>query len=78
MVSEVGRPRAILSSVCWSAGTSARPWALIFLTLLILTGTNVIWSSLGDSPWGIMAGVVGNAYIASGLTAASMLFYLAE
>jgi hypothetical protein len=48
---------------------------LISLTLLILTGTQIIWTSISFSSWGVMAGVVGNAYVASGLAAASMLFY---
>ncbi|MHB1134945.1 MAG: hypothetical protein ACYC4L_21450 [Chloroflexota bacterium] len=78
MVSEVSARHAILSSVLLVRTNFRSALGLIFLTLLILSGTNVIWSNMGDSPWGIMAGVVGNAYIASGLTAASMVFYLAR
>lgn len=75
VVSEVRAPRAILNSVLVVGRNFWSALALIALTLVILTGTQIIWSSLSDSTWGVVAGIVGNAYIASGLAAASMLFY---
>ncbi len=75
VVSEVGATRAILLSVLVVGKNFWSSLGLILLTLLILSGTQVIWSSISYSPWGVMAGVLGNAYVASGLTAAGMLFY---
>lgn len=75
VVSEVGARRAILNSVLVVGKNFWPALGLIFLTILILTGTQIIWTSISYSSWGVMAGVVGNAYIASGLAAASMLFY---
>jgi hypothetical protein len=54
-------------------------WAslrIIGLTLLIMFGMMQVWVSLADkAPWGTAISVLGNAYITSGLVAASMLFY---
>jgi hypothetical protein len=52
--------------------------ALILLTLLILAGMSRVWELLANqlqSPFGVILGIVGNAYIASGLIAAGMVFY---
>jgi hypothetical protein len=48
---------------------------LILASFVILAGTQVIWSRLLSPQLGPLPGILGNAYIASGLTAASMLFY---
>ncbi len=53
-------------------------WSSIFLialTFLIDQGMLVIWQGLVGMSWGVLVAVVGNAYVASGLTAANMLFY---
>jgi len=52
--------------------------ALILLTWLILAGMGRVWDVLANelqSPFGIVLGIFGNAYIASGLIAAGMVFY---
>src|SRR4030095_9356487 len=52
--------------------------ALILLTWLILAGMDRVWelvASTVQAPFGIALGILGNAYIASGLIAASMIFY---
>ncbi len=75
IISEVGPFRALLNSVrvvvrnFWSA------LALIGLIILISLGTQEIWRYLSAESWGAIAGIAGNAYIASGLTAARMLYY---
>lgn len=51
---------------------------LIFLTWLILAGMDRVWDALASSlqsPVGIAVGILGNAYIASGLIVAGMIFY---
>ena len=52
--------------------------ALIVLTWLILAGMAQVWGVLGTSlqpPYGVALSILGNAYIASGLIAAGMIFY---
>jgi hypothetical protein len=53
--------------------------ALIVLTWLILAGMSRVWDLLASnlqSPYGVVLGILGNAYIASGLIAAAMVFYI--
>lgn len=42
---------------------------------VILWGTPLAWRLVMGHPLGIVASIVGNAYIATGLTAASMIYY---
>lgn len=75
-VSRAGPLTAIRNSV---AVVRAYFWPTVMLMglmLLILLGMGRVWELLAlAAPWGILAGIVGNAYIASGLVAASMAFY---
>jgi len=53
-------------------------WSTIGLMLLIGligAGFSVIWRMLSTSSWGTLLAIVGNAYIGSGLAAASLTFY---
>ena len=75
VVSEVDARRAILNSALVVGKNFWPALALIFLVFLITSGMQIIWSTLGDSQLGVVAGILGNAYVASGLAAASMLFY---
>jgi hypothetical protein len=53
--------------------------ALIGLTWLILAGMDRVWDILANSlqsPYGVALSIFGNAYIASGLIAAGMIFYI--
>ncbi|HEY1297218.1 MAG TPA: hypothetical protein VGJ60_29420 [Chloroflexota bacterium] len=53
--------------------------ALIVLTWLILAGMGRVWDLLASSvpsPFGVLLGILGNAYVASGLIAAGMVFYI--
>jgi hypothetical protein len=53
--------------------------ALVVLNLLILAGMERVWLALATQlrplPLGVGLGMLGNAYVASGLIAASMIFY---
>jgi hypothetical protein len=78
-VSQVGPLHAIQRSV----GVVRRHlWpsvALMLLTWLILAGMAQVWSVLASnlqSPYGVALSILGNAYIASGLIAAGMIFYV--
>ena len=72
-----------LGAIQRSVGTVRRHlWpsvALIVLTWLILAGMSRVWDLLASnlqSPYGAVLGILGNAYIASGLIAAAMVFYI--
>lgn len=75
-ISRVGPIQAIRRSV---AVVHASVWSALTLAILmtvILIGMGQVWIALaGQASWGLALGIVGNAYIASGLVAASMLFY---
>jgi hypothetical protein len=75
VVSEVGAPRAILNSVLVVGRNFWSSLGFIALIFVIISGMQVIWSNLSYSTWGVVAGILGNAYIASGLVASTMLFY---
>jgi hypothetical protein len=54
-------------------------WAtlgLILLSLVIQTGFAQIWQGLNTGSWQTLLGIIGNAYIGSGVMAAIMTFYL--
>lgn len=75
-VSRVGPIEAIRRSI---AVVHAGIWpalTLVMLVTIVLIGTAQVWSVLAmQAGWGLSLAIVGNAYIASGLIAASMLFY---
>jgi hypothetical protein len=77
-VSRVGPVAAVRRSV---AVVRAHFWGVVriaVLTTIILLGMGQVWLALArQAPWGWgpVLGILGNAYIASGLVAASMIFY---
>lgn len=75
VVGERGPLEAIRSSFRTVQGSFWSSIALIALTFLIGQGMLVIWARLAEASWGVLLAVVGNAFVASGLTAASMYFY---
>jgi hypothetical protein len=77
-VSDVGPLAAIQRSVGVVRRNLWPSIALVLLTWLILAGMSRVWDLLASnvqSPYGIGLSILGNAYIASGLIAASMIFY---
>jgi hypothetical protein len=79
-----GNPvRAALTSVELVRSNFWPAVSLIGLILVIQTGLPIVWRSLATpvaslgawGSWGLIAGIVANAYVGSGLAAASMLFY---
>ncbi len=75
-ISRVGPIQAIRRSV---AVVHASVWSALTLAILItviLVGMGQVWLAFASqASWGLALGIVGNAYIASGLVATSMLFY---
>jgi len=78
-VSKAGPLAAIQRSVVLVRQHLRPSVALILLTWLILAGMARVWDVLASSlqsPYGVVLGILGNAYIASGLIAAGMIFYI--
>ena len=75
-VRRVGARQSIRDSVTL---VRANPWAalrFIVLVSVILAGMSQVWLLLAErGPAGMLLAVLGNAYIASGLAAASMVYY---
>ena len=77
-VSGVGPLAAIQRSVAVVRRWLGSTLSLILLSWLILLGMDRVWELLASQlvePYGVLLSVLGNAYIASGLVAASMIFY---
>ena len=49
--------------------------ALVGLIHFILYGTSLIWRAIQAHPMGVVAGIFGNAYVATGLVLSSYIFY---
>lgn len=75
VVSEVGPIRGALNSVRVVSASFWSTLGFIIITWVIMGGMGVIWDSLASAPVGVVAAILGNGYIVSGLAAASMLFY---
>ncbi len=50
-------------------------FGLILLSNILVAGFGVIWERLAHSLVGVAAGILGNAYIGTGVIAASLIFY---
>ena len=48
---------------------------LIGFILVISVGISLVWQILGSQPLGTLVGIVANAYVMTGLSAATLLFY---
>lgn len=49
--------------------------ALVGLIHFILYGTSILWRAFQSHPMGVLAGILGNAYVATGLVVSSYIFY---
>jgi hypothetical protein len=77
-VSDVGPLGAIQRSVSVVRRNLWSSIFLLFLSWLILAGMGRVWEVVASNvqqPYGIVLSILGHAYIASGLIAASMIFY---
>jgi hypothetical protein len=78
-VSNAGPLKAVQRSVVLVRRHLWPSVALILLTWLILAGMDRVWDVLVgtlQTPYGVILGILGNAYVASGLIAAGMVFYI--
>ncbi|MCC7370069.1 MAG: hypothetical protein IT306_16710 [Chloroflexi bacterium] len=76
LIRRVGPLQAIKDSI---AVVHSGVWATLLLAIVVtasLIAMALLWNALASvAPWGLALGIVGNAYIASGLVAAKMLFF---
>jgi len=75
VVSDVGPLQAIRNSVAVVKFHLGSTMGLIVLIWIVTLGMPIVWESIAQSTAGIVVGILGNAYIATGLTAASMTYY---
>lgn len=75
VVSDVGPIRAVRNSIAVIRFNLGSALGLVALTWVIQLGMPIVWDALAQSSVGTMVGVLGNAYIATGLAAASMIYY---
>lgn len=75
VISDVGPLQAIRNSVAVVKFNLGSTLALVVLIWVITMGMPIIWDAMAQSPAGTIAGILGNAYISSGLAAASMIYY---
>jgi len=75
VLDEVGLRRAIISSIIvvrsgfWSA------IGFIVLLNVLAAGLSIVWRWMAATPLGLVAGMVANAFVGTGLAAASFIFY---
>ncbi len=75
LLSGVGPRRGLFYSL---QTVRSAPWVclgFIALSLLIRAGTALLWQRLAVWPWGVLAGILCNAYISGGVVAATFLFF---
>lgn len=75
VISDAGPLSAIWNSITVVRRNFWSSLGLIILINVIGMGLSFIWRALGANPWGLALGIVGNAYVGSGLAAAGLIFY---
>jgi len=75
VISDVGPIQAVRNSVAVIRFNPGSALGLVALIWLIQLGMPIVWDAIAQNAVGTVAGVLGNAYIATGLTAASMIYY---
>ncbi|HLY67651.1 MAG TPA: hypothetical protein VKU60_19085, partial [Chloroflexota bacterium] len=75
LLSDVGPLLAIRLSVMVIAHNFWAAIAFIGLTFLITLGLPIAWQAIAVQPAGVVLGIVGNAYIGTGIAAAAFRFY---
>ena len=74
-VSGANPVQAVWNSITVFRFNSWSAIGLVFLTYLIQMGFSLVWPMFFDTPWGTVLNVIANAFLGSGLIAATMLFY---
>jgi len=75
LISRVGPLRAIYKSVNIVRRNLLPTLGLLLISFVIVSGLGVIWRQISGSPAGLIAAILGSAYVGSGLCAARLQFY---
>ncbi len=75
LLGERSLPQAIGESIVLSHLNLWSLFGLIALALVIYEGLGYAWSLPADDSWILTVGVLGNAFVATGLTSAAFVFY---
>jgi hypothetical protein len=67
--------RAIGESVLLTHANLRSVFGLVILALVIYEGLGYAWSLPVNDSWALLVGIVGNAFVATGLTGAAFVFY---
>ncbi len=67
--------RAIGESVLLSHVNLWAVFGLVMLAVVIYEGLGFAWSLPANDSWALLVGIVGNAFVATGLTSATFVFY---
>jgi len=75
VISDVGPIDAIRNSVAVVRSNLPSTAGLVVLIWLIMLGMPIVWDAIARSTPGTLVGILGNAYISTGLAVASMTYY---
>lgn len=75
LLGERGLLRAIGESVVLSHVSLSSVLGFVLLVVVIYEGLGYAWSLPRSDSWAMLIGIVGNAFVATGLTAAAFVFY---
>jgi hypothetical protein len=67
--------RAVGESILLTHANLWSVFGLIILALVIYEGLGYAWSLPVNDSWALLVGIVGNAFVATGLTSAAFVFY---
>jgi len=67
--------RAIGESVLLTRANLFSVFGLVILALVIYEGLGYAWALPVNDSWALLVGIVGNAFVATGLTSATFVFY---
>ncbi len=72
---DVNLARAIWRSLNVVGRNAMSTLGFLILTLVLMEGFARIWARLSLHPWGVILGIMGNAYLGAAITLAAFLFY---
>jgi len=67
--------RSLLQAVRLSRGTFSATGLLILVIVLLSEGLDVLWNVPADNSWLMLVGIVGHAFITTGLLSATYIYY---
>jgi hypothetical protein len=75
IIGNVGVARAVWHSINVVQRNLLPTLGLIVLSYMLVAGMNLLWQQFEAFTWGNVVGIVGNAFIGSGLVAGSFVFF---